>query len=88
MVRATNYRIELKLALEQAGITQVQLARRIRCTPAHVSRIVRGHVTPNEHDRTRIAKILRKSEIELFPEQAKVEHVKASETESPGLSRS
>lgn len=66
MAQATNYLIELKLALEQRGMKQVQLARRLHCTPAHISRIVRGHVTPNARDRKRIAQILGRKEAALF----------------------
>jgi transcriptional regulator with XRE-family HTH domain len=62
-----TYRIELKLALEQRRMTQAELAKRLCCTTAHVSRVVRGHITPNANSRKRIAKILGKSEIALFP---------------------
>lgn len=59
--------VRLKIALLRRGISQIQLARAIGRTPAHVSRLIRGHVRPRARDRRRIASFLSVSETQLFP---------------------
>jgi transcriptional regulator with XRE-family HTH domain len=58
--------VRLKLALLRRGISQTQLAQAIDRTPAHVSRLVRGHVKARARDRRKIASFLGVPETQLF----------------------
>jgi len=59
--------VRLKIALLRRGTSQVELARAIGRTPAHVSRLIRGHVRVRARDRRRIASFLGITEAQLFP---------------------
>jgi transcriptional regulator with XRE-family HTH domain len=59
--------VQLKIALLRRGLKQSELARAIGRTPAHVSRLIRGHVLPRARDRRRVAIFLGIAEAELFP---------------------
>ena len=59
--------VRLKVALLKRGLKQGELARAIGRTPAHVSRLIRGHVRIRARDRRRIASFLGVSEARLFP---------------------
>jgi transcriptional regulator with XRE-family HTH domain len=59
--------VRLKVVLLKHGLKQGELARAIGRTPAHVSRLIRGHAKPRTRDRRRIACFLGITEAELFP---------------------
>ncbi len=63
--------VRLKIALLRRGISQVELARAIGRTPAHVSRLIRGHVRLRARDRRRIALFLGVAERAIFPCKAR-----------------
>ena len=58
--------VRLKLALLRRGISQTSLANGINRTPAHVSRLIRGHVKVRARDRRKIASFLGLAEAQLF----------------------
>jgi len=59
--------VELKIALLQHGISQIEIAHAIGRTPAHISRLMHGHAKAHARDRRRIAEFLGISEVKLFP---------------------
>jgi transcriptional regulator with XRE-family HTH domain len=59
--------VRVKIVILRRGISQAKLAQAIGRTPAHVSRLIRGHVRPRARDRRRIASFLGVSEAQLFP---------------------
>jgi transcriptional regulator with XRE-family HTH domain len=59
--------LPLKIAILRRGISQAKLAQAIGRTPAHVSRLIRGHVKARARDRRRITHFLGVAESELFP---------------------
>lgn len=61
--------VRLKIALLRRGISQVQLAKAIGRTPAHISRLIRGHVRARARDRRRIASFFGVVESKLFPQK-------------------
>ena len=58
---------------EKAGLTQVELARRARIASPNLSSIERGRLLPWTKVKRALAKALKCSETELFPEE-KGEH--------------
>jgi transcriptional regulator with XRE-family HTH domain len=59
--------LHLKIAILQRGISQAKLAQAIGRTPAHVSRLIHGHVRARARDRRRISAFLGTPEGDLFP---------------------
>jgi len=59
--------VQLKIALIERGLSQVEFARNSRLTATRLSRIIRGHVTPHARERVRIARTLQVSSWQLFP---------------------
>lgn len=62
-----SFNLALKVAILASGKTQRQIARSTRIDETRLSRIVRGSVRPFPHERRRLAKVLRRVEVELFP---------------------
>lgn len=60
----------LKVAIVQSQLPQHEVARRARIRETRLSHIVRGRVEPTEEERERLAKLLRRSQDELFPQVA------------------
>lgn len=62
----THYNVPLKMAMFASGKRQQNIAKAAKIDPAKLSHVVRGRreFTPNE--RRRIARVLGKSEAELF----------------------
>lgn len=60
--------INLKLALIQSGQTQFEIAHQVGISETRLSRLVRGRLPPSEEEAKRIARILRVSPTQLFPE--------------------
>ncbi len=52
---------------KKKGIKQVELARKLDCSPSYLSKIEKGHQSPSEEMRKKCAKILKIRENELFP---------------------
>jgi transcriptional regulator with XRE-family HTH domain len=61
-----KFNLKLKVQLIERGITQVDLARGIGRSPAHVCRIVRGITRPRARDRKLIAAFLGVEQEQLF----------------------
>jgi len=59
--------VQLKIALMRRRVSQTALAQAINRTPAHVSRLIRGHIRARARDRRKIASFLGVSEKRLFP---------------------
>ena len=53
---------------EQAGISQTELARRVRVAGANLSAIERGKVAPWPKVRRALVRVLKQPESELFPD--------------------
>ena len=66
-VQETNHADKSEARPFERRITQAQLAKGISRTPAHVSRLIRGHLRLRACDRRRIASFLGVSEAQLFP---------------------
>ena len=62
-----SFNLALKVAILASGQTQRQLARRVRIDETRLSRIVRGRVVAFPKERRRLAKVLQRVEVELFP---------------------
>jgi transcriptional regulator with XRE-family HTH domain len=57
----------LTQALRDAGLSQLELARRVGTSESHVSRWVNGIHTPNRFYKREIARALRRKPEELWP---------------------
>jgi transcriptional regulator with XRE-family HTH domain len=68
--KVAPYNTALKVAIIDSGKTQRQVARRARIDETRFSRIITGQVAPFPIERERLAKILKKTELELFPAPA------------------
>jgi len=76
--------IQLKLALLERGITQAELARGIRKTPARISRIIRERIKARARDRRLISRFLGVPQSKLFPRIRRARpstHCRAKETQ-------
>lgn len=58
----------LKIAIIDSEKSQIEIADLARIEYTRLSQIVRGHVTPNESERLRIAGVLQRTVEDLFPE--------------------
>ena len=59
----------LKEYREKAGLSQTELAWRAKMAAQNISAIERGKLAPWPKARKALARVLRSSEIELFPEE-------------------
>lgn len=59
---------------EKADLTQVELARRARIASPNLSSIERGRLVAWPKARRRLARALKCTEAELFPEEVRSEH--------------
>jgi len=64
----------IKKFREKAGLTQVELARRARIASPNLSSIERGRLVAWPKVRHALAKALKTTQEELFPEEAQSEH--------------
>jgi transcriptional regulator with XRE-family HTH domain len=64
---SATYNVALKTAIVAARLTQRAVARRARIGETRFTRIVSGEYEPTEKERARLAKILGRSESDLFP---------------------
>jgi transcriptional regulator with XRE-family HTH domain len=60
--------IKLKLALIQSGRSQFEVAQQLGISETRLSRLVRGRLPPSDDEAKRIARILRVSPTQLFPD--------------------
>jgi transcriptional regulator with XRE-family HTH domain len=58
--------LPLKLAIVASRFSQIELAGKIGIHESRLSKIVRGHIEPNDAERASIAKALRKPVADLF----------------------
>jgi transcriptional regulator with XRE-family HTH domain len=65
---------QLKVFREKAGFTQVELARRIKMAPQNLSSIENGRLKPWPKVKCKLARVLKVTESELFPEVANDNH--------------
>ncbi len=63
-----NVNMALKLAIVHSRMTQRRLARRIRIDETRLSRIISRQAIPFPRERKKIARALKVSEAEIFPE--------------------
>lgn len=61
-----SYNKRLKWAIVDSGQTGIQIAALAKMHHTRLSQIVRGHVSPNESERLRIAGVLRQDPDWLF----------------------
>lgn len=64
---ATNER--LRAAFKSSGLKQSFVAEEVGMHHTRLSKIVRGHIAPDEIERLRIAGALRRSVSELWPDE-------------------
>ena len=62
-----SFNLALKVAILANGLTQRQLAKRVHIDETRLSRIVRGQVAAFPSERRVLAKVLKRTEVELFP---------------------
>lgn len=62
--------LPLKIALLETGKKQYRIARLLKMSDAALSAYVRGHRTPNEAQRKRLADFLGRDVAEIFPDHA------------------
>lgn len=65
--KISGYNMGLKLAILASGQTQRVIAKRAAIDETKLSRLVRGTVRPFPDEREALARVLNRSEAELFP---------------------
>ena len=60
--------LKLKFLLLRNGLSQRELARQLRTSPSHVSRLIHRHDAPRRGERRQISRLLRVPVKKLFPE--------------------
>lgn len=68
MQRVPHLNLALKTAILASGKLQKQIAREAAIDETTLSHIVRGRLAATTAERRRLARVLAKSEAELFPE--------------------
>lgn len=63
---------DLKMAIFKSGKTQWDIAERAGMHETRLSKIVRGRMQPNGDEKKALAKALKKTVHDLFPEEAAV----------------
>lgn len=63
-------RVQLKMAIMQAGVSQYALAAAVSMSETRLSRICRGRAQPTAQERQRIAAALGKNETDLFEDNS------------------
>lgn len=58
----------LKMAIWDSGKPQIVVAEKAKIHETRLSKIVRGHIAPNDNERKALARVLRLPVDELFPE--------------------
>jgi DNA-binding XRE family transcriptional regulator len=61
--------IALKMAILNAGTTQVVVATKAEIHPSKFSNIIRGHIEPSDDEKRAIARVLRRPIQDLFGEE-------------------
>lgn len=64
----TNQAHPLWLERKKIGMKQIDLANRVQCSPSYLSKVERYQLQPTEFFKRQCAKVLKKSELDLFPE--------------------
>ena len=60
----------LKLAILYSGLKQIDVAKRAGIHESRLSKIVRGHDDATESEKRRLARVLRTSIADLFPDDS------------------
>ena len=56
----------LKIALVERGVTQCELAKRLRISPSRMNRLVHGRQQPTDDEQDQLAEILEQPRRKLF----------------------